>query len=149
MSDMHRGSAYANDPAYDTLQARHVRTTERIGYTLDGWLVKQTITVMDFGKPSRDVADPDVMIDAQERIPHVPAHPRPSRTPGTPNNSKMQQLVVDYLTEFGPSFTSVIGDDLGMSQQALWKHIKRREGYVYHCVERRGMAKMWGLVDNA
>lgn len=59
MSDLARSKAFAGDAEYDGLRLRLVERREVVGITRDGWKVRHCVTVLDFGKPSRTIADPD------------------------------------------------------------------------------------------
>lgn len=141
-----RGSTYSGYPEFDNLQARHVRTTERVGMTRDGWKIKQTVVVCDFGKPDRTAADPDALLADTERLPRepYPANRRSTKSL-TPRANPTQARTVAYIQEHGPSSIPDMARCFGLEPSTVHKHVTRREGYVYARVGKRGGADLWGL----
>lgn len=74
------GKAYANDPWYDAMRGRIVQQYTVTGITDDGWVVRHTRTVLDFGRVPPPTVDPneaigDLSDDSPDRKPQAKTVP--------------------------------------------------------------------------
>lgn len=79
------GRVYANDADFDAFRGRLVHQREIIGMTDDGWKIRHCIQVIDFGKPPRQVVDPDALLELEPGVEET--------RPATRRQRKTEQLL--------------------------------------------------------
>lgn len=140
-----RGKTYCGVSEFDELHLRPVRTTERVGITRDGWKVRQIITVCDFGRVDRTVADPDAMIEQPERDLDEAGQviPTPREAAQQLRASVSRDTILTYLREHGLSTQRDLATALNYSRHALGLHLHAGKGTDYQCVGLH--PSLWGI----
>lgn len=137
MSDLARSKAFAGDAEYDGLRLRLVERREVVGITRDGWKVRHCVTVLDFGKPSRTIADPD----AAGRY----KGPVEIGFKGYPHGKTVELLMrVCELLAVRPMLCHEIAEAVGCTTTRIQKlFINQPHGFAV--VSRGPRGNLWGL----